>query len=135
MGNILFFKKLMENVGASRVTIAAVFMIVLLMGACAGGNKKPTLSQANETGQVSAKAEPGNGETSGDQEIVCRYRKFTGSRFKHKVCNTKAQWARLDNKNAEKTDSFLDEIDKTSRTAILPESDGMGGGGASGMPR
>lgn len=133
MSTTLFFKSLRKNVRTSRVTIACVFMIVLLVGACAGGNTKQTLSQANETRQVSAKTGSENGETSGDQEIICRHKKYTGSRFRHKVCATKAQWARLDRKDAADTEEIIDGLNRNSGLNT-GSSDSMGGA-SSGAPR
>lgn len=134
MSNVLFSKRLKENVRAISVNIACVFMIALLMCACAGGNTKQALSQANETGQVSAKAESENSEISDDQKIVCRYRAQTGRRYKNKVCNTKAQWAMLAKKNSKKTDEVLDRFNKASRSNTGSQSDSFGGS-SSGMPR
>ena len=130
MRNASFLKRL----GASMANVACVSMIALLLGACASENKQQISPLANETGQGSVKNESGNGETADDQEIVCRMKKTTGTRFTHKVCATKAQWARLEEKNREKTDEFAKEVDTGSRTALPSSSDGMGGQ-SSGMPR
>ena len=134
MRKILFFKRLKENVRASSVNLACVFMIALLTGACASEYKKQTSSYANETGQVSAKGESENGETNDDQEIECRWKVFTGSLLKRKVCLTKAEWAELDKKNRRKVDDFFDEVSDHSDVDTGSSADAMGGQ-SSGMPR
>ena len=107
MRKVLIFKKLKENVRSGIVTLACVFMIILLTGACAGTSKMQIASNVNATDQVTDQA-PVKGvseksEISDDQTIVCRRKAPTGSRLKKKICKTKAQWAReagAGNKNA-----------------------------------
>lgn len=81
MKKIFYLKRIKSS---SIVNLSCVFMIVLLTGACTTTDKK----------QSSVKAESELSEISGDQTIECRRKATTGSRFKRKICKTKAQWAR-----------------------------------------
>ena len=113
MREILFLKRLKENVRASRVNLACVIMIALLTGACASGDTKQTSleisphpsfaelsgSDSNETDQVSKEGQPKNAVNSDDYEEECRTIKVTGSRFKRRVCASRAEWADFDKKN------------------------------------
>lgn len=142
MRKILFFKRIKENAGASRVNLACVFMIVLLMGACASEYKKQisfeippapspgevSVTYADETGQVSAKGESVNGETNDDQEIVCRTIKGTGSRIgRKKICATKAEWALWARAQREEADKTIRDIVETSNVNTGSGIDAMGG--------
>ena len=118
MRRVPFFRRLEENARASWVYLACVFIIALLTGACASGDTKqasfeipppPSMaelstSDANETGQASAKGGSENGVTeltriptlpitpqepaeveavnSDDYEEECRTIAVTGSRLK-----------------------------------------------------
>lgn len=82
--NKIFLKRSKEKTRSSIVNLACFFMIILLTGACAGTGKK----------QSAVIAESELSEIKGDQTIECRRIAFTGSRFKKKICKTKAQWAR-----------------------------------------
>lgn len=93
-----------------------------------------TPGYANETGQVSTKGESENGKTNDDQKIECRWKAFTGSLLKRKVCLTKAEWAELDKKNRRKVDDFFDEVSDHSGVDTGSGTDAMGGQ-SSGMPR
>jgi hypothetical protein len=133
MTEILFLKRLKENVRASSVILACVFMIALLTGACASEYKKQTLSSANESGQVSAKSESQNGETNDGQELVCRTMTITGSRIKKTYCATKEQWAVMDKKNRKESEEFMDDVNDDA--VYTPPETGPMGGQASRMPR
>lgn len=134
MRNNFLYKGLMKNVKASRVNIACIFMIALLTGACASEYKQQASSYSNETGQVSVKGESENGEANDDQEIVCRTIVRTGSRFKEKICATKAEWAVYDKKNNGNTDVLTNDLNRGTRVNTGPSIDPMGGQ-STGIPR
>jgi len=116
MKKIIFFNRLKENVRGSMASLAYVFMIALLTCACASTDKKQTSPYAIALDQILTEGESENSETNDDQEIVCRTREITGSRFKEKVCATKAEWAELDKKNRAEADYLDREIDR--RTSV-----------------
>jgi hypothetical protein len=113
MIEVSFLERLEENVRAISANLACVLMIALLTGACATGDTRqaspeisppPSVaevssSDANEAGQVSAEGEPKRTVNSDDYEEECRTIKVTGSRFKKRVCASKAEWADFDRKN------------------------------------
>lgn len=118
------------------VDLACVFMIVLLIGACASGNKMQTASYENKTAQVSAEVESENAVANDDQEVVCRYITYTGSKMKKKFCATKAEWARItktDRKNAESYVRKSEQHDMISAPSEI-STDPMGGQ-SMGVPR
>ena len=124
----VFIKRLNENVRAIRAYLACVFVIALLTGACASGDTKQrsleispppspaelSSSDANETGQISAKGESENAVNSDDYEEECRTIKVTGSRFKRRVCAPKAEWAEFDKKHEEESDRYARDADQSS---------------------
>ena len=105
-----FFKGLMKNLRASWVNLACVLMIPLITSACAGGYSKQTLSNANETRQVSANGESQNGETNDDQKIECRWERVTGSILRRKVCATKELWAKIEEKFKRDAEEMMDDF-------------------------
>ena len=132
MRNIIFYKGNF-NVIASLANLICVFMIILLTGACATDTKKQTLASVNKPNQASAASESENANLTGDNEIVCRTRIATGSRFKRKICQTKKAWALYDNKNRKKTDQFERDI-RSNDVNTGNASDAMGGE-SMGVPR
>ena len=129
------FQELFKNVRTSMITIICVFITALLMSACAGENKNQMSPLAKETGKVAAAGQMDSSATADDQEIICRMTSTTGSRFKRKVCATKAQWAMLDGKNQDKTDEFKREIDRNDRQNTGSVGSDSMGGQTMGMPR
>ena len=119
-----------------RGDLACVFMIVLLISACASGNKMQTASNENKTAQVSAKSESENGVANDDQEIVCRYIASTGSKLKKKFCATKAQWARINNADRKGAESYVRKSEQNDALSIPADigTDAMGGQ-TMGVPR
>ena len=149
MRRVPFFRRLEENARASWVYLACVFIIALLTGACASGDTKqasfeipppPSMaelstSDANETGQASAKGGSENGVTeltriptlpitpqepaeveavnSDDYEEECRTVAVTGSRLKRRICASKAEWAAFDRRNRKDTEQLYRDADKT----------------------
>ncbi len=130
------FQRLLNNAKAGMVATACVFLIALLLGACAGGNNKQMspMANADEMNQASGTAEADDGLTAEEKEIVCRMKATTGTRFKRRICATKAQWARLEEKNQAKTDEFNREVRKGEGADALGGSDAMGGQ-SMGAPR
>ena len=135
MRRILFFKRLKDNVRASMLNLACVFMIALLMGACASSEyNKQTSSHANETGQVSAKGDSENAEINDSQEMECRATRSPGSRVKKKICLPKWQWAAIDEERTRKSKDFVRDVEQDSRRSLDSGVDSAGGQ-SSGMPR
>jgi hypothetical protein len=87
-----------------------VCLIALLLCACTGTHKKETTSIEKVTNQVAKNDGSDKGKTEDDQEIECRTDAKTGTKFKPKVCATKAEWAIRDAKNKEKSDRFYRDI-------------------------
>lgn len=112
--------KLRECIKMSRLSLACIFMIVMLTGACATGTKKQTMSKTDITGQKTANSEAQNSNLTGDNEIECRKRIATGSLFKSKICLTKAKWAIIDEKNRKKTDRFNRDVNSKESVNNLP---------------
>jgi len=134
MSKIFIFKRLKENVRVSMINLACFFMIALLTGACAGEHKKQTSPYVVALDQIRAKGESENGVTNDDKEKICRTIVYTGSRLKHKLCATKEEWAKIDNKNRNKADEFEREVSKDDGVNIGSVEDAMGGK-SGGMPR
>ena len=130
------FQRLLNNVQAGIVTVACVFLIALLVSACASGNKKQIapLASADGINQASETGEADTGMTADDKEIVCRMKATTGTRFKRRICATKAQWAKLEEKNQQDTDEFRREAGKKDGLNTGMETDAMGGQSI-GVPR
>ena len=121
----------------SIVSLACVFMIALLMGACASGNKIQTAPNEDKTAQIaSAKVESENGEANDDNEVVCRYVTNTGSKMKKKFCATKAEWARINNTDRKNAESYVRKSEQHDMIYIPSETttDSMGGQ-TMGVPR
>jgi hypothetical protein len=145
MKKILFCKRLQENVNAGMIILACVIMIAFLISACAGSKKMQSSASMDETVKASAESgdnikmasaedESGKSEISDDQTIECRKIEFTGSRFKKKVCKTKAQWAwesGVSNKNAEDLQKNTDR----SFSKNVPVANDSGGFPGAGVPR
>ena len=142
MRRIMFFERLMENMRASVVNLTCIFIIALLTGACASGNNKQTsfeippppspgevsVSQPDETDQVSAKGEAENSETDDDQKIICRTIKGTGSRIgRKKICATKAEWAAWAREQREKADKTVRDLNEASGVNTDTGPDPRGG--------
>ena len=135
MREILFFKRLKEDFIATMLYLACIFLIALLMGACASSeHAKQTSSQAVETDQVSAKDGSKDAETDDSQKIECRNTRKSGSRLKSKTCLPKWQWALIDEERKEGSDRFVRDVEQDSRRSLDSGMDGMGGQ-SSGMPR
>jgi len=140
MIEISFLERLEENVRAIRANLACVLMIALLTGACATGDTRqaspevpssPSIaevssSDANETGQVSAEAGLGNAVNSDDYEEECRTIKVTGSRFKKRVCASKAEWADFDKKNEKESGRYVRDAGQSSDMNLGSGHDAMG---------
>ena len=112
-------KKLRGNIKMSRLSMACIFMIIMLTGACATGTKQ-TMSKTNITGQKTADSEVQYSNLTGDNEIECRMRIATGSIFRKKVCLTKAAWAIVDEKNRKRTDRFHRDVNSKESVNNLP---------------
>ena len=103
----VLFTKVKEHASFIRITsLACVLIIAFLTGACAGEKKM----------QAPAKVEPEPSEIIGDQTIECRKRAVTGSRFKRKICKTKAQWAREDSAGNKAAGELQKQADKSYST-------------------
>ena len=135
MRKLLFFRGIKKNPRVSLQIIACIFMIALLMSACANENKAEMSPLANEEAQLSLEGDIENVEATGNQELICRTTRITGSRFAHKVCATKAQWAKLERKNEIKTDEFQREIKKQTETLDTGPKTDSAGGQTTGPPR
>ena len=92
---------LMKNNRASRMTIAALIMSLLLSASCVSQNKK----QAS-----TIKGGPGSGEGGVDQEIECRWYVPTGSTLRQKTCASKAEWEKIDQGGKRDADRFFDDV-------------------------
>ncbi|MBN1905246.1 MAG: hypothetical protein JW927_09135 [Deltaproteobacteria bacterium] len=111
-----------------------ICLITLLLCGCTSTGKNETTTINKATDQVAKNDESGKSTTEDDQKIVCRNLHVTGSRFKNRVCVTKAEWAIRDGKNKEKLDEF--DRDVSGRTGVNTGTGGDGMGGmSSGMPR
>jgi hypothetical protein len=109
-------------------------LIVLFLCACKSTGKNETATVNNVADQIAKNDESNKGTSEDDQKIECRNLHVTGSRFKNRVCTTKAEWAIRDGKNREKTDQF--DRDVSGRSGINTGSGGDAMGGMSGgMPR
>lgn len=121
----------------STIYLAIPFLlciIALLLCACTSTGKNETATINNVTDQVAKNDDSGKGTIEDDQKIECRNLPVTGSRFKNRVCTTKAEWAIRDGKNKEKLDEF--GRDMSGRTGINTGTGGDPMGGMSGgMPR
>ena len=113
-------KKLRGYIKMSWLSLACIFMIVILTGACATSTKKQAMSKTNITGQKTADSEVQYSNLTGDNEIECRMRVATGSIFKKKVCLTKAAWAIVDEKNRKRTDRFHRDVNSKESVNNLP---------------
>ena len=132
MRKVLFWD-LSEDFWGRMISLTSIFMIVLLMGACAGKKEMLASSNLDEAVQASTKSETAGSEISDDQTIVCRRIAPTGSRLKRKVCKTKALWALESGSGNKAAGDLQQEIDRNySKTA--PSTDAMGGMSA-GVPR
>ena len=113
-------KKLRGYIKMSWLSLACIFMIVILTGACATSTKKQAMSKTNITGQKTADSEVQYSNLTGDNEIECRMRIATGSIFRKKVCLTKAAWAIVDEKNRKRTDRFHRDVNSKESVNNLP---------------
>ena len=113
-------KKLRGYIKMSWLSLACIFMIVILTGACATGTKKQAMSKTNITGQKTADSEVQYSNLTGDNEIECRMRIATGSIFRKKVCLTKAAWAVVDEKNRKRMDRYERDVQSMSSRNNLP---------------
>ena len=121
----------------SIVDLACVFMIALLMGACASGNKIQTAPNEDKTAQIaSAKVESENSEANDDQQVICRYITQTGSKMKKRFCATKAEWARINKTDRKNAESYVRKSEQHDALSIPSETttDAMGGQ-SMGVPR
>jgi hypothetical protein len=124
----LFFKDVKNRLKVNMLKMACIFITALLIGACANETKRQMSPLANEAGQISAEGDTENAETAKDQEVICRITRTTGTRFSHKVCATKAQWAKLQKKRDRKTDEFQRAHKKRIEGLDTgPEMDAAGG--------
>jgi hypothetical protein len=111
-----------------------ICLITLLACACTTTGKNERTTMNNVTNQAAKNDVPDQNTTEDDQKIECRNLHVTGSRFKNRVCTTKAEWAIRDGKNRDKLDEF--DRDMSGRTGINTGSGGDAMGGMSGgMPR
>ncbi|NLD35817.1 MAG: hypothetical protein GX654_03025 [Desulfatiglans sp.] len=111
-----------------------ICLIGLLLCSCVSTGKNKTTTINSVTNQVAKNDAPEQGTTEDDQKIECRNLHITGSRFKNRVCATKAEWAIKDGKNKESTDQFGRDVSGRSGINTGTGGDGMGGM-SSGMPR
>lgn len=107
-----------------------ICVIALMVCACTATHDKDTSSINKVTDQVSKNDDSNAGNTGDDQEIECRNLHITGSRFKNRVCTTKAEWAIKDGKNNEETDEFSRDVSRRSGV-----NTGSGSEMSGGMPR
>ncbi len=118
--------KLRGYIKMSSLSLACIFTIAILTGACATGTKKQAMSETGVTGQKIAESEAQNSNLTGDNEIECRRRIITGSHFKSKICLTKAAWAIVDEKNRKNTDRVGRDISaKESMNNLPTDQNGM----------
>ncbi len=122
MTKTLFLKRLKEKFRKGIISLACIFLIALLTGACAGKNKM----------QASAQDKSKTSEIIGDQTIECRKRAPTGSRLKRKICKTKAQWAREDHSKQQTAEQLQKDSERNRRLNVSP-ADGTFPGAA--VPR
>ncbi len=115
------------------LSFVCIFTISLLIGACAGTNKMQKSANMNETAQIIAKADSKENKIDDEQEIVCRHKAITGSRFKRKICKTKAQWAREDHSKQQTAEKLQKDTDRSSSLSV-PSGDAFGGMSV-GVPR
>ena len=128
MKGIPFFKRLKEDFIATMLCLACVFLIALLMGACASSDySKQTSTHSDDTAQVSAKGETKDAETDDSQKIECRNTRKSGSRLKSKTCLPKWQWALIDEERKEGSDRFVRDVEQDSRRSIDSGIDRVGG--------
>ena len=131
---IFKFDSWLSEIGMAKISgMVCILFIALLIGACAS-NSKQAVSNVNEAGLVSTTADVENDKIDNPYEIECRYRRMTGSRFKEKVCSTKAEWAKLDRKNQKNTQIWKDEMNDAS-SRHFPEPLDQKGGTYSGNVR
>jgi hypothetical protein len=142
----MFFKRKLIFRGIT--ILACFFMIAFLTSACAGSNKMQASSSMDQTVQAtvkngensdnikmaSAEDESGKSEISDDQTIECRRIATTGSRFKKKLCKTKAQWAWESGVGNKKAEELQKKTDRSFSTAVPAANDSGGFPGAS-VPR
>ncbi|GEM_PF-3178477 len=111
-----------------------VCLTALFLCACTSTGKNETSTINSVADQAAKSDESGKETTEDDQKIECRNLPVTGSRFKNRVCTTKAEWAKRDGKNREKTDEFSRDV--SGRAGINTGTGGDAMGGMSGgMPR
>jgi hypothetical protein len=99
--------KMLDKIKTTHLSITvSIFMISILIYACTGTRNKDTSIIKNATDQITSADKSGTNNTNDDQKIECRTDAKTGTRFKKKICATKAEWAIRDAKERELKDRF-----------------------------
>jgi len=84
-------------------------LIAIMAAAAAATSDAPAAS-----GQTASSPPATQAAADDSQKVVCHYEEVTGSRFKKRVCHTKAQWQQL-SEQAEKM-----QRDIAEHTALVP---------------
>ena len=84
----------------------------LILAAMLAAPGQPTVAAGGTTPDVeaaTAKAEASAGEAeeaNDDNKVICRRTQIIGSKFKKRVCGTRAEWESLSRKSKDKTDTM-----------------------------
>ena len=120
--NALFtFEQIKKALANTSMPLVCVIVITLLTTSCATVPTKQTTSTDTTANSLTAK------EKSKEivKKIECREVVATGSTIKRTICEFKETWAEISKEKGEKTDEFIQEINRKSGI-ITPQSSGNG---------
>ena len=110
-------KAIQRLIKSSKINLVIFILFcvsALLFFACAGTPKNETSSLKNITDQAVSKEISEAEKTGDDQEIECRTDTKTGTRFRKKICATKAEWVIRDRINKERSDRFYRDVNSNT---------------------
>ena len=120
--NALFtFEQIKKALSNNSMPLVCVIVITLLTTSCATVPTKQIASTDTTANSLTAK------ERSKEivKKIECREVVATGSTIKRTICEFKETWAEISKEKGEKTDEFIQEINRKSGI-ITPQSSGNG---------
>ncbi len=119
----LFSKDFMLKYRMNTALFLSLLFFTLLAAGCSSKSQKQAVVEQDEGINI-----------EDYQEIECRTRVVTGSRFKRKICATKAEWAALANRNRKDVEEWDRAIDNNSNTFGGGDPSDPMGGGTTGAP-
>ncbi|WP_299586715.1 hypothetical protein [uncultured Microbulbifer sp.] len=95
-----------------------LFVTILGLGLLAGCASEPSYNQKeNTTGNESVQVSQSNLAENTSNQLICKSRAITGSRFKQKTCMTAEEWKRMSRESS-------NMVNNQNRKGVLGNPDG-----------